>query len=376
LAEGHFVRKPAFLLITEIALSVLEINFMNFDPTGANLIFLISQPRVGSTMLQRILGSHPDIHTLSEPWLMLHPLYALRSEGYQAEYNEQSARSALRSFLQVLPAGEDDYLEGVRRMAVYLYGRGLANSGKRHFLDKTPRYYLVIPELYRTFPKARYIILWRNPLAVLCSILKTWIKQNWFLLDRYEHDLVRAPYLLLEGVELLGSQCVSVRYERLVSDPENETRRICNSLGVTFVPEMIEYGRHDIPPDWAFGDPTGVHQHVRPNADTAEKWLQALGDPQIWRLNYDYLRLLGRETVEQMGYSYEELSDILRKHRPARVRGWFTFSLAWLLSKPLENRRWWIRDTMRLVRSFQCRGVSGTVAAVVRKVAHALSNPK
>jgi len=52
---------------------------------GENMIFLISQPRAGSTLSQRMLGSHPDIYTVSEPWLMLHPLYPLRSEGHQAE---------------------------------------------------------------------------------------------------------------------------------------------------------------------------------------------------------------------------------------------------------------------------------------------------
>lgn len=57
-------------------------------------MFLISQPRAGSTLLQRILGSHPDIHTVSEPWLMLQPLYALRPDGYRAEYNEHLARNA------------------------------------------------------------------------------------------------------------------------------------------------------------------------------------------------------------------------------------------------------------------------------------------
>jgi hypothetical protein len=58
---------------------------MIINPTGKNLIFLISQPRAGSTLTQAILGSHRDIYTLSEPWLMLHPIYALRPEDYQGE---------------------------------------------------------------------------------------------------------------------------------------------------------------------------------------------------------------------------------------------------------------------------------------------------
>ena len=46
-----------------------------------DLIFLISQQRAGSTLLQRILGGHPEVHTTAETWLMLHPIYALREQG-------------------------------------------------------------------------------------------------------------------------------------------------------------------------------------------------------------------------------------------------------------------------------------------------------
>ena len=73
---------------------------MSIGVEGQNLIFLISQPRAGSTMTQRILGSHPDICTVSEPWLMLHPLYAMRPQGYEAEYHAWEARVALKNFFE------------------------------------------------------------------------------------------------------------------------------------------------------------------------------------------------------------------------------------------------------------------------------------
>lgn len=342
---------------------------------GESLIFIISQPRAGSTLLQRILGSHPDIHTVSEPWLMLHPLYALRAEGYQAEYSAPSAKSALQSFLQTLPGGEAEYIEGVRRMYIYLYDQALANAGKRYFLDKTPRYYFIISELYRTFPKARYIILLRNPLAVLCSICETWVKADWLRLYRYKHDLIRAPRLLLEGAELLGNRGIVVHYEQLLTEPEIEVQRICGRLGVDFVPEMIKYGRHNLP-RWHFGDQEAVYQFMRPVLQNAEKWVQALDDRQVWRLANEYLQLLGQETVQQMGYAYGELRQILRAHEPHRVHLWFTFSLAWLLEKPIEDRRRWIRGIVRLKRSLQRRGIVGTAVAGGRRVVHALSNPE
>ena len=334
---------------------------------GDNLIFMISQPRAGSTMLQRILGSHPDIHTVSEPWLMLQPLYAMKSDGYEVEYDTHPAQEAVRSFVQTLPGGEDDYIEGMRRMYNYLYRRSLASSGKRYFLDKTPRYYFIIPELYRVFPEARYVILLRNPLAVLCSILNTWVKKNWLSLYRFRHDLTRAPRLLLKGMEMLGQQCVVVHYEELVDIPESEMRRVCGRLGIDFVPEIVEYGGHDLS-HLRFGDQKEVYQHTRPVSQNAKKWVQALDDPQVWRLANDYLQLLGRETVKQMGYSYEELRQVLEAHRPRHAHLSFTFSLAWLLTRPVEGRRRWKYRIIRLARLLERRGIRGSAVSAVRRI--------
>ena len=52
---------------------------MSDEYLGENLIFIISQPRSGSTLLQRMLSGNKDIKTSAETWLMLHPLYAVRS---------------------------------------------------------------------------------------------------------------------------------------------------------------------------------------------------------------------------------------------------------------------------------------------------------
>jgi len=81
--------------------------------------------------------------------------------------------------LNLHPEGEDAYFQAVRQMTLNLYGGVLQNSGKRYFLDKTPRYYYILPELYRTFPEAKYILLLRNPLAILCSIFNTFVQGYW-----------------------------------------------------------------------------------------------------------------------------------------------------------------------------------------------------
>ena len=100
-------------------------------PFGENLIYVISSPRAGSTLLQRVLAGHPDVFATAEPWVMLHPLYALKDSGYSAEYDAATARVALKDFCANLEGGEEAYFEGVRRMGGALYNHALRPSGRR-----------------------------------------------------------------------------------------------------------------------------------------------------------------------------------------------------------------------------------------------------
>ena len=68
-----------------------------------NPIFLFSLPRSGSTLLQRLLGGHPDIMTVSEPWLLLPLCYALKAEGLLSEYNNGWATKAINDFIMEFP---------------------------------------------------------------------------------------------------------------------------------------------------------------------------------------------------------------------------------------------------------------------------------
>ncbi|MCB0962997.1 MAG: sulfotransferase, partial [Acidimicrobiales bacterium] len=59
---------------------------------GESLVFILSQHRSGSTLLQQVLGGHSQILTDAESFVMLHPLYALKTTGFRAEYQEWEAR--------------------------------------------------------------------------------------------------------------------------------------------------------------------------------------------------------------------------------------------------------------------------------------------
>ena len=275
-------------------------------PDGEGMVFLVSLQRSGSTMLQRILGSHPDIHTTAEPWVMLHPFYQLKGEGVATEYNAQFARQAVVEFLDQLPGGEENYYDAVRQMANVMYSRAVRFSGKSRFLDKTPRYFRILPELIRTFPRAKFVVLLRNPLAVLASVLDTWFGGDAASFEQSEHgrDLLEGPGLLARAIREFGDRIHVTRYEDLVTDSWAEVQRICDYLGLPPYRPMLDYG--DIPaPEGNFGDALRVHRHKAPVDDYRDKWVSTLEGFGLMDYARRYAESVGMRVFSELGYTLQ-----------------------------------------------------------------------
>ena len=274
---------------------------------GNNLIFIISQPRSGSTLLQRVLAGHDQVRATAEPWLMLHPLYALKDEGIQTEYDAALARDGLADYLGTLPEGREHYLKAIRHWAETLYGASLQENDTLRFLDKTPRYYHILPELKEVLPAAKTLLLFRNPLAVFHSIIKTWVAGDWRKLPLWYHDLRVAPERLVASAGQADPHQRVLKYETYLADPVGETRDLCEWLELPFSESLLEYGKHEAPAG-RMGDPVGIHRHSRPVTDSVEKWRQTT-DGVAGGLLRAYLRFLGPDTLQAMGYDFNELSD-------------------------------------------------------------------
>ena len=104
----------------------------------SRLIFLISTPRAGSTLLMRILNATDAIAARSEPHL-IPPLAHL---GYwsiveKAPYDQLQAQDALQSLLAQPGFGNELYLEACRGYTDTLYTAMIAQGNSKYFLDKT-----------------------------------------------------------------------------------------------------------------------------------------------------------------------------------------------------------------------------------------------
>lgn len=154
------------------------------------IIFLISLPRSGSTLLPHILGSHSSIASSAEPWILLPHLLTLKKNAIKAIYHAEIGRIALSDFISQVEEEEDAYFKAVRKYAHYMYNSFLKCTKKAFYVDKTSRYYLTRPELYRVYPDAKYIFLIRNPLSVFGFIYgsglildetrgRIWVNHQW-----------------------------------------------------------------------------------------------------------------------------------------------------------------------------------------------------
>ena len=218
-------------------------------------IFLLSQPRSGSTLVQRVLSTYPEISTTSEPWVLLPFLTPLEpgmplTGGWQGTVND-----AFRDFLAELPGAEEDYLERLRPFAEQLYARA-ADEGARYFLDKTPPYHWIVDQLFKAFPEAKFVFLWRNPLSVVASVIETFCDGRWRP-DGYRGTLFDAPRNLVASYERHRDRSIAIRYEDLIGGEVEPWVRLTGYLGLDFSPDSLSdfpqvrlNGRH--------GDPTGV----------------------------------------------------------------------------------------------------------------------
>ena len=267
-------------------------------------VFLFSLPRSGSTLLQRLLGAHHRVATTAEPWLLLPFFYARRRDGLYAEYNHHAATRAYRDFAETLPRGEEDYEAALHDFALTLY-RQAAGETATHFLDKTPRYHLICKHIMRAFPEAKFIFLWRNPLAVMASMIETWGQGKWNLYG-YKVDLFKGLERLTDAYRDTQRDVYSLRYEDLVRAPTEETEKLFDYLRISADASVVNAFDH-VDFEGQMGDQTGTQRYQCVSNASLHKWKTTFHNPlrQWWAARY--LRWVGPERLRTMGYQLDDL---------------------------------------------------------------------
>ena len=311
-----------------------------------NLIFVVSPPRAGSTMLQHMLGAHSEVFTHPEPHL-ISPIAHL---GYyanvdKAPYDHINAAEALHTFVEGLPRGEEDYLDALRAYATTLYGRMLEPRPETRFLDKTPANALVLPFLSRLFPHAKYLVLTRHPLAVFSSYANSFFNGDWKTAHEFNPILERYVPAMASFIRERPVPLKQVGYESLVAAPEAELERIFAHLGLVHQPEAVQYGgRAEIKE--GMGDPINVKRLDRPVTDSVERWAAELAaDSNKLALAQAMIARLSDEDLETWGYPRDAIFEPIGRagaaDAPKPVLNRYTFKRRVMLALKKDiHTRW------------------------------------
>jgi len=205
-------------------------------------LFVVGMFRSGTSLLYALLNQHPQIALIYEGDLAhVHSLFWFRRNTRQWLAKWDSWNGALtRHKLDTskIPDGIFDLKNAVH--AVYTeYAR--QKKGATIWGCKSPTYYDEITRLARTFPNARFVIIWRDLRDICGSIVDAAQESPFF--DR-RGMLIRA----ILGYHQLKVQCDSLvkrgglvhqlNYEDLVQDPSTNMKAICAFLGIPFEPRM------------------------------------------------------------------------------------------------------------------------------------------
>lgn len=265
---------------------------------GDDLVFLLSLPRSGSTLLSVMLDNHPEISSPTEPWIML-ALHQLAHVDVRHPANAQSVGKAIRSFT----TGEAGKA-AVRSAACTLYNH--ARGSKPLLIDKTPRYYLILDYLTEIFPKARYLWLIRNPFDIAASYKTTWgVDLPSLIGGRCDDSNVFDFVVGLEQLEAfagtMGPQAKTVHYESLTADPTGVLAEVLDFLGYPTDAETLaaltDLSHQKRTPD-DFGDPK-ILKTTAPHTQSIGSWETQFTLPEL-QILFD---AVGRGRLERLGYA-------------------------------------------------------------------------
>lgn len=274
-------------------------------------VFIFSLPRSGSTLLQRVLMTHKSITSLSEPWILLPQIYAYNKTASLSEYSSFSSQRGIANFIKNLPLENKDYEAELNKFMLNLYKKQCKN-GELYFLDKTPRYYLIIDEIVRIFPNAKFIFLFRGPEKILSSMMTTWGSNGFKSFLTSYHDVTEGFEILSQAYEKYKSISVKVNYENFVANPEAELLSLMNYLELEFDINLInDFWNQDL--KGQLGDPTGVKKYKSISQKSLDAWKENFNTIYRKKIAYKIVKEIDESSFLTQGYDKKDILNQIKE---------------------------------------------------------------
>jgi tetratricopeptide (TPR) repeat protein len=183
-------------------------------------IFIVGMPRSGTTLLERIITSHPDVYAAGE----------LQNVAMTVQRLSGQARSILQSPDIIAPTVAA--LDWKKLGEEYLSSARLTGRPEARFVDKLPHNFLYLGFIARALPRASIICLRRDPMDTCVSNFRQLFDRSSPSFD-YSFNLLDTGryYVLFERLmahwrEAFPDRILEVRYEDLIAQQESVSRKV------------------------------------------------------------------------------------------------------------------------------------------------------
>lgn len=192
-------------------------------PQEVTPIFVVGMPRTGTTLLERIIGNHPQITACGELTDFKMQLQWAADTPLPVQIHPEFGD--LISKIDFHLVG-NRYLEKTRRLI----------EGRKFYSDKMPLNYLYAGLILKAIPHAKIINLRRHPMDACFSNMKELFAHHHYA---YSYDMLECANhyrnysrLMKHWHEIAPGHILDVHYEHLVTQPDVEASRVQEFLGL------------------------------------------------------------------------------------------------------------------------------------------------
>jgi tetratricopeptide (TPR) repeat protein len=214
-----------------------KISRLSSDNTlGEGLIFIVSLPRAGSTLVDRILASHSAVESLGET-----------EAFHDALLQHARAASAVTrmTFMDALT-----HIDYAAVAGTYLGKLAGLSEDMPVLIDKTPANVQYLGLIHKALPRAKIVHVQKSPMDACYSIYKTYFSRGY----GYSYDLqklgryyVAYQKMMEYWAARLPGVFLDVKYEQLVDDQEAESRRLLEYCGLEWEPRCLDFHLNSSP---------------------------------------------------------------------------------------------------------------------------------
>ena len=227
-------------------------------------VFIVGMPRSGSTLVEQILSSHPDVYGAGEVKYLSMALGKLRDRF-----------PSLPKYPDMVGKITGPQLEIVAN--TYLQALTATSGDAKRVTDKLLTNYFFVGLIHLMFPNAKIINTQRDPVDTCLSgftkLFKDDMPHSYDLGElgryygKYRELMQHWETVLPQGV------LITVQYEDVVADTEKEAKRLIEFLGIPWDPKCVDFHKSDRPVKTA-----SVAQVRKPIYKTSVKRWKKYGD--------------------------------------------------------------------------------------------------